>query len=173
MGRARFSSELSRRVLPSRAAGLSISTLVDLDCSLERHWDLLVKAGITSLRDAASNFSMRRSGATSLRYGLWKMSPTLVLPITGRWSRATTGSRSIRREIDQTMLTKNLYQIVVDVPRLATASMTTLRTFEQIIRHAALRREQGGLDILTLGEVAARLSQPRAVRPARSILRAA
>jgi len=173
--RSVYSRELSRRVLAARALGYQTSSLVFDSPVLPRHGNLLERMGISATRKAQPQADASRTagGARSMRDGLWEMPAAVVYPGTSRWFSPATSGLNIRRAIDRTWATRDVYHLVVDVPRLAAAGGSAMRALERIVLHAALRRQEQRLQILTMSQITEQLALSRAVRPARSILRIA
>jgi hypothetical protein len=170
-----YSRELSRRVLAARAFGFETSSLVFDSPALPRHGNLLERLGISATRKARTpdNASRAAVGARSMRDGLWEMPAAVVYPGAGRWFSATTSGLNIRRAIDRAAAVCDVYHLVVDVPRLAAAGGSAIRSLERIVLHAVQRREEQRLQILTMAQITDQLAQSRTARPARSILRIA
>ncbi|MCA9246229.1 MAG: hypothetical protein KDA42_03910 [Planctomycetales bacterium] len=172
--RHEFARELSRRVLAARAFGFETTTLVFNSPALPRHGNLLERLGISATRCARLVPTSRRAvGARSMREGLWEVPAASVFPSAGRWFSAATSSVNIRRAIDRTSATRDVYHLVVDVPRLAAGGNAAMRALQRIVLHAVQRRDERRLQILTAARITEQLGQSRAARPARSILRIA
>ena len=175
-GRSRFGRELTRRVVRARAAGLAVSTLVLKTSELEDHCDLAIKQGITAVRhpcleDAAKN--PRRLQPQTLRYGLWSFPVSLELPHASRWLPGGGGGHTARALIDQAINERGLVQLAIDAPRLAARGYAAERVLQRVLEHAERRRQQGLLDVVTLGNMARKLSSQHHGQPSRSILRPA
>ena len=176
--RRRFAVELSERVSRARSAGFVISTLAISGGSGIGQPDLAMKYGITAIRPGSPGATSRRwlswlhSGQTAggpqfVRYGLWEIAPSVILP--GEAGRAT--SRAVLRTIDRAAAEGGVSQIVVDVAGLA-RRRRTWKTLDTALRHADRLRRGGSLEIAPLRLAVERLGQ-RQRSPARSILRPA
>jgi hypothetical protein len=177
--RARLATELARHTRRALASGYALTTLALRDAAAAPHVDLLAKHGISVVRQRAParrlgllgwlanwrGVARRRQGADPrpIRFGLWSLGPNLVLPGAG-YGRAC-------RAIDRAAIGHGLVHLVIDGPLLATVRGPAWRTFERIVAHAARRRDEGSLAVVTLADVAGRLGHRSAVGPARSILR--
>ena len=175
-GRSRFGRELARRATHARASGLAISTLVLKTSELEDHSDLAIKQGITAVRHPNADHAAhdpRRFQPQTLRYGLWSFPVSLVLPHTSRWLPGGGGGRAARALIDQAICDRGLVQLAIDAPRLALRGYAAERVLQRVLQHAERRRRQGILDIMTLGNMAGKLSSQAQRQPSHSILRPA
>lgn len=167
VSRSRFASELARRVLRARAAGLTVTTLAPRDGLPEDHLDLVLKQGLTAVRGALGG------APRALRFGLWEFPGTLRLPAESHWlissSRGVRARRGIRRAVAQ----QGLFHLVVDASRFGALGRPAFRTLDRVLRYAAHQRKLQQLEILTLQDAAQRLSQTPQIAPARSVLRKA
>jgi hypothetical protein len=175
-GRARFARELARRVSHGRAAGLQISTLALRGAELADHLDLVVKQEITAVRSSyvePSNGWFTRAviqQPAALRFGLWEIPTSIRLPGVSCWKLGGGGGRRARNGVNQAIAAQGVFHVQVDALSLADRGPLAQRKLEQILRHVALCREATTLELATLAQVAQRLSGPRTVVPARSIL---
>lgn len=172
-GRARFARELSRRVLRARAAGLSATTLIPGEAALDDHLDLIVKHGITAVRGMIDHAGTARETAQphALHFGLWEIPGSLSLPGESRWFAGGGRRLRVRRGIDRAITAKKLFQVVINAPRLS-ANPKAIRVVERTLHYARKMRDEQFLDVATLADVAARLSNTKPSSPTRSILRA-
>lgn len=177
--RQAFTHGLSRAMLQARSAGYSIHSLVFPRVTVETHSDLLVKHGVSVLRGVPA--AAARSGVRSMlrrfsgeprsllveprniRFGLWEVGVSASLP--------GTPSAVIRAWIDRAAATGGLFQLRIDVPRLADEVRSGLIDLGRVVEHAASCVDAGRLRTATLAEVAANLRRRRQVVSARSILR--
>ena len=175
-GRMRFGRELARRVMHGRAAGIAISTLALRGTELADHLDLLIKHDISVLR---SDYHEHVQGwfarpvvqaPAALRFGLWDLPASMQLPGPSRWKLGGGGGRRGRGGIDQAITTQGVFQVGIDALSLAERGPMAEHTLEQVLRHAALRRQEGTLEVLPLAAVANKLAGERTNAPARSIL---
>jgi hypothetical protein len=175
-GRSRFGRELARRTAHARASGLAISTLILKTSDLEDHSDLAIKQGITAVRhpetDRAAH-NPRRLQPQTLRFGLWSFPVSLVLPHTSRWLPGGGGVRTARALIDQAICDRGLVQLAIDAPQLALRGFAAECALQRVLQHAERRRRQGILDVVTLGNMANKLSSQTQSQPSHSILRPA
>lgn len=171
-GRTRFARELARRLAQARATGLEVSTLVPHVASIEKHIDLVVKQHIT----AVAGFEMPESGRQSLspralHFGVWELPITDCLP---RKSKGFfSGKRTTWSRIRRTAREAATYHLVVDAPAIAESGSGTEKSIAWLARRVALLRDRGLIRVETLRSMSARLADVPAVRPQRSILRAA
>jgi hypothetical protein len=170
---SRFARELARRIEDGRAAGHTVSTLVVNSPALD-HAGLAARHGITAVRHQRTGKSTVGRGLRSraLQFGLWSFPVTMTLPGGSRIWPGAGGGRSARAAIDQTIAQAGLGQLVIEAPRMA-AKWSSLRVLEGVLRHVDRRRDQGLLEVLTIGAMAARLSSQRQGQPSRSILQSA
>ena len=174
-GRGRFARELSRRVLGARSAGLPITTLALRNVALDDHSDLVVKNGLTVVREGIASADGRaqakeQSGLPALHYGLWSLPPTLLLPQASGW---LPGSWRLRRRLEGCIARSELLHVVVDAPHMLRVGSSSERQLASLLEHASLRRRQGRLQIETLAQAASQLVGGRRVSSARSILKSA
>lgn len=170
---SRFARELARRTEGGRAAGHSVSTLVTKSHALD-HAGLAARHGITAVRHMRTDKSTAGRGlrSRSLQFGLWSFPVTMTLPGGSRWWPGGGGGRSARAAIDQTIAQGGLAQLVIEAPRMAERS-ASFRVLDRVLQHVERRRDQGLLEVLTIGAMAARLSTQRQGQPSRSILQPA
>lgn len=175
-GRGRFAKELARRVLGSRAAGISVTSLVPRDVEIGDHVDLLVKYGVTAVRGGFESTGRGRRGQPrSLHFGLWEVPSSMQLPGRSAWSFGVTALSGVvaRRGIRRSGHRRRVFHLVVNAWRLATSSGRERQVLERTLCVARQARDQHTLRLDTLADVAARLSCVPRVAPARSILRSA
>jgi len=161
-GRTRFAHQLSRWMLASRRAGLTVSTITLQDTSLHQHLDLLVKHRICWVRahrvDPRAGSPLRPE---NLRYGVWQLTPTVSVPGPHRWMTALALRQQIRRF--------QLVHLRVDGERVA-ASSRDLSWLDTTIRHLAQRSARGQLTMMTHQALARCLFPTRRTRGMHSIL---
>ena len=144
---------------------------------------LLVKWGVEALCPLAQDHGNSRAGGLSrtvgwlrsgsstplagplkMRWGLWRMPAPLGL---------THGNaRSVRRAIDRTVAAGGMLHLHVDLVALGAARRRGGEV-ETVLRHLGHAQETSRLRLSTMREVVAGMSRPRAIAPARSILRKA
>lgn len=170
---SRFARELARRIEGGRTAGHSVSTLVVKAPALD-HAGLAARHGITAVRHLRiDKYTVGRGlRSRALQFGLWSFPVTMTLPGGSRLWPGGGGGRSARALIDHTIAQAGLAQMVIEAPRLA-ERLSSLRVLERVLRHVNRRRDQGLLDVLSIGAMAARLSSQRQGQPSRSILQSA
>jgi hypothetical protein len=175
-GRMRFGRELARRVIRGRAAGIPISTLALRGTELADHLDLVAKQEILAVRDdfheIAKGWLAKSTVRTpaALRFGLWDVPASMRLPGTSRWKLGGGGRRRCRSGIDKAIAECSVFHIQIDALSLADRGSMAEHALEQILRHAAIRQQQGALEITTIAGVARKLMGERTTAPARSIL---
>lgn len=174
-GRTPFARELVRRLAAASANGLHITSLVPRGVLVDDHLDLVINNGVTAVRGMVDSAGISRRPARPhpLYYGLWEVPGSLRLP--GMSALVPGGGRGRHA---RTMLAKaadraELFHLVVDIPRIAERGRMAERTVARVIRFAARLRDEGKLQIGTLVEIAAILSDATKGAPQRSILRAA
>lgn len=173
-GRTRFARELARRVDGARTSGLSVSTLMLRNVELTESFDLLVKHEISAVRGAIGHRGPTRIAQPQmLRFGVWEVSPSIELPGRSRWFPGGGGRFAARRVIQQAIGGVSVAQLIIDGPRLAAVGEAGVAAIQNVLRFAAMKQQQGVLNIETLGSLAKKLSQPREASPVRSILRSA
>jgi hypothetical protein len=161
--------ELLATLRQFRKAGLTVSTLVcdsapaaaDLE-TLVRHRINLVAVPATMPQDVTP--------IATLRFGLWQLGTSAVIPAGDGWLRGMWASAGVRRRVDVAIRRQQLLHVMVDAEAVAQNSHAA-RTLERLLRHADRRRQQGLLHVVTLGEIARQLVRPRAAATAESILR--
>lgn len=171
--RAHLVRGLAVRLDAARAAGLPASSLALQGVHIQRHFDLLVKFGLTALRNCNTPrakwkvFRRRAVDAPlALRYGLWSFPPTLEVP------GETTAARA-KQTVDRAIRQGGVCQLVVDAVGLAD-DRPGLGRLETILRHAERCRRMQRLDIKSLHALTRELAAERCpVRPSQSLLRAA
>jgi hypothetical protein len=170
---SRFARELARRIEGGRRAGHSVSTLVVKSPALD-HAGLAARHGITAVRHMRTDKSTAGRGLRSraLQFGLWSFPVTITLPGGSRLWPGGGGGRSARAAIDQSIAQGGLVQLVIEASRMA-AKSASYRVLQCVLQHVKHRRDQGLLEVLTIGAMAARLSTQRQGQPSRSILQSA
>jgi hypothetical protein len=171
-GRTRFARELARRVTQARATGLEISTLVPRAASIAEHIDLVVKQQLTSIVgcEAPDAKGMLRT-PVALHYGVWEFPITAGLPAPAKWY--STPGWSLWRRIRRAARDASSYHVVIDAPAMSEDNGRSERIIAWLMRRVATLRDRGLVRVETMRTAAARLSNVPAVKPQRSILRAA
>jgi hypothetical protein len=170
-GRTRFARELSRRVSQSRAAGLTVRTLVPRDASIEHNIDLIVKQQITAIAGTHAQSPAARPIATprALHYGVWELPIAGKMPARSGW--LSSGGWAIWRRIRQAARDAATFHLVIDAPEICDEGRGAEKTVAWLMRRVATLRDRGLVRVETLGAAAARLSDVPAVKPQTSILR--
>jgi hypothetical protein len=180
-GHSRFATELVRRTIRARQAGISVTTLAlaagsSVQPNEIEHKELLVKYGFTAIRAPGTTLGRlpdASAAPTALRYGLWQITPHLRLAGGSAFGQWLLVGR-IRRAIDRSIRGGWPMHLVIDGPSLAShSSRERLGALRNVLRHVKRRREEGALTVLTCAQTIARLSAPRLQTSAQSILRAA
>ena len=167
-GRTRFARELSRRVLRAQVAGIGVSTLVVRDAVLCDHLDLLVKHGITAVRDTRPLPSGTPYGAEPVRYGVWRMGATHRLGDLAAGRLGASGA--IRRAVSRAAARAEACHLVIDAAQLARAGKGAPQRLQRVLRHIARLRDREELSVRTMAQTARTLMPARGRRAARSIL---
>jgi hypothetical protein len=171
-GRTRFAHELVRRLTQARATGLEVTSLVPHVASIENHIDLVVKQHITAVAGFESHESTRRSSSPrAMHYGVWEVPISGILPLPT--SRFFSGKRSLWKRVRQTINDAGTFHLIIDAPAVAESGHGAEKTITWLAKRIAQLRDRGMIHIETLRNFSARLSDVPAVRPQRSILRAA
>jgi hypothetical protein len=105
----------------------------------------------------------------SLPLGMWQFAPRAVAPSTERWLML------FRRKIQWMPPAGGDAPSVVaiDLQRMAAGRARALRECEALVGSVAEAQTQGAVAVVALAELASQLSSAHAVKPQRSILRAA
>lgn len=171
-GRTRFARELARRLAQARAAGLEVTSLIPHVASIENHIDLVVKQQITAVAGLETPDTNRRSlSPRALHYGVWEVPICEMLPLQS--SHFFSGKRSLWKRVRRTINDASTFHLIIDAPAVAEAGQSTEKTIAWLAKRIALLRDRGMIHIETMRSCSARLSNVPAVRPQRSILRAA
>jgi hypothetical protein len=184
VARQRVAMALARHRQQFEAIGCLPASLVLERSAPTEQLDLLVKQGITAVRPAVEApavagkgwltvlsrwMSSRRTrpnaAPRALRWGVWEMGVSLMLP--------EAGVRHARRTIDLAIAAGRIEHLVVDVADCVYATGSRSGGVERILKHLAQRRDAGLVESLNMAELAARLTFSRESHPARSILRRA
>jgi hypothetical protein len=171
-GRTRFARELVRRVTQARGTGLEVSSLVPHVASIEKHIDLVVKHGITAVAGCEAPESNRQlPSPRALHYGVWELPVTEILPLQSKriFGRKWATWNRIRRAAREA----GTFHVMIDAPAVAESGRSAEKMIAWLAKRVALLRDRGLVRVETLRSMAARLSDVPAVRPQRSILRAA
>ncbi len=168
VGRGRLARELAVRLAELRASGVEATTIVSSGEPLVEHQDVAARSGLRAIRDPRVALARAAGQPQPLRFGLWSLPVNLRLP-SRRWfaGKARAARAGIERAIDD----RGVFGLAIDASQLGRGG--GWRIVERVLKHAARRRSDGALDVLTLGDAAVRLSTPAASRPTRSILRPA
>ena len=169
-GRGRLARELAARLAAIRQWDLEATTIVLAGQRAIEHHDLAVRYGIRAIRASSAVLPRTSRQPHAVRFGLWSLAVGWRLPSTRWWGG---GARAARARLDRAIAERGAFGLAIDAGRLAERGAGGLRVIERVLKHAVRRRDDGSLDVLTLGETAARLSSPVASRPTRSILRPA
>ena len=167
-GRTRFARELSRRVLAAEAALIDVSTLVVRETVLSDHLDLLVKYGITAVRDTRTMRLNVPYGAEPVRYGVWRMGATHCL---GDAADGRLGAGwAIRRGLARAAARSEACHLVIDAARLSCAGTGTPRKLQQVLRRIVKLRDREQVSVRTMAQTVRSLTPAHVAMPARSIL---
>ena len=174
-GRTIFTQELGRRVLAARAAELPVSTLVPYESTVDDHLDLLIKHEVTAVRGVVDQDARasRPAQPNALHYGLWEFPGSLTLPGRSRWLPGGGGGWKARRKINRAIAAGEIFHLVLDLTAWAEQGAAAEQTLSKVLQHAEVKRGAGELQMLTLAQLAERLTPVRNNASSRSILRAA
>jgi hypothetical protein len=167
-GRKVMRSHLQRQLSAATSNRLDIRTLIMRDTMVSTDFEVLVRAGISMVASDQSAAGGRRANhpIQTLRFGLWEMQASLLVP-----ERAGMISGfSMRRRIDRIISAGGVCHVALTVS--ADADRPTLRTLEGLLRHVARRRDDADLEVLSFSQIAAQLPSRRSSQSAHSILRA-
>ncbi|MBW3595970.1 MAG: hypothetical protein KY475_01695 [Planctomycetes bacterium] len=170
-GRGRFALELARRASEARDAGFTVRGLAVTGAQVPRdHYDLLVKHGISAVRQPRSvpGRRLRHLQPQSLRHGVMEIPPSAVVPESRRWLSRGAGRVAIVRAA----AAAEVAHLVVDAARCATDD-PRLRAVESALRDICRRCGDGTLRVATLDDLAEEATAAAPAVRARSILRAA
>jgi hypothetical protein len=171
-GRTRFARELIRRLTQARATGVEVTSLVPHVASVADHIDLVVKQHITAVAGFEAPPSPRHIATPrALHYGVWELPISQNLPLQS--PRFFSGKRKLWKRIRRRAKDAGTFHLMVDAPALAEAGQNAERTVNWLAKRIALLRDRGFIQVETLRKVSARLADVPAVKPQRSILRAA
>ncbi len=166
-GRSRFVTDVLQGKAAAARAGWTISTLAMTSPPTRDQFEFLVKQGIAAIHSGAT------PGFNSLRYGLWQVGPDVRLGGGGRFSQ-WLNLRRICKAIDRAAAADRPLHLSIDLPAMAASpSNRSLGGMERLLSHLDERRAAGNLQVGTVSKSVAKLMQPRGMRAARSILRAA
>lgn len=172
-GRTRFAHELTTRINAANHRGLPIATLALRGTELDGNLDLLVKHHISAVRSGGGG--SRHPGGLlqphSLRFGVWHVGVSMVVPGSGRWYAPPffAAKRAIRRAVQE----RQLVHFLFDSAAIAADEAAGLKLVERLLTFAQSQREHGRLEVKTLAEIAGRLLHTHRIPAARSILRVA
>ncbi|HJT33152.1 MAG TPA: hypothetical protein VJ783_14005 [Pirellulales bacterium] len=173
--RERFADALARSLAEARRAGCRVTTLVFDESPRELHDDLLVKYGITAVRQRTAHpasVSFARSTARdahpgtvgclrSLRWGLWELVDTI--------DAIELGPRRTLKTLDRVARDGGEIAIVIDGAKLAGG----LKTLARLVDRLNCLRGDGTLVTHTVCDAVVSRMPSRQVPAARSILRRA
>jgi hypothetical protein len=170
-GRPRFSKELARRVEQARGKGIAIATLLYRGDGPGEHLDLLVKHKISAICsiDAAESNRYPNVLPRALRYSLWELRGTGVLPATGSWFP----NRKLMRRLRSATNEGAMFHLLLDAPALEQQGRRAEDTVARLVQQVAMLRDRGLLEVETMAAAASRLSEVPPAAPQRSILRLA
>jgi hypothetical protein len=142
---------------------------------LAANLDLLVKRGVTAVREIAAS-PARWAGASlsprQLRYGLWGFPLAHTLPadgsVSGLQRRLLTGRQAAEAGRGGCVL-----HVGIEMGGLVAGDRGAWRAMEKGLRHLARLRAEEGVRVECLRTVAARLSAVPIAAPQQSILRRA
>jgi hypothetical protein len=171
-GRTRFARELVRRLTQARSTGIEVSSLVPHAASVEKHIDLVVKQHVTAVAGFEIPETSRQLPAPrALHFGLWELPITECLP--KKTKSFFNGKRSTYSHIRRTAREAGTFHLVIDAPAVSESGNGAEKSIAWLARRIALLRDRGLVRVETLRSMSARLADVPAVRPQRSILRAA
>ena len=183
--RAKFAAALARRLDDVPAAAHTPHTLVMHDAGLPADIDVLIKHGIKAVRTSPPapagvrrggwlgrivsmlKGSGRRAGIEAqprtVRWGVWELSATHVLP--------ECGLRRTLKCIDRAIADGAMLHLVVDVMRMVGDGAASVSVTDKLVRHLTRGRDEGVLHVETVSGVVERQMRSLQGRPARSILK--
>ena len=176
-GRSRFARELSRRFLGARNSGIAASSLVPRVAVDGDHYDLLMKLGITAVSEPThTSRAPADSAPQAVRYGVWQIGIQHALTDHSVWRQFAwirNNRFSLRRRIRQTASSSQVFHLFVSAARLSELGGKSLNSLDRVLRLVERMSERQRLEIVTLSQIADRLSEVPKTSPARSILRPA
>lgn len=166
-----FGRELSARMACALTMGIVPEALALADTDPPSHYDLLVKHRIPLIRTRTDSLATGSDGLQPKlsRYGIWQANPTLVLPVSSRWSLPWTA----RRKLNQVIASGLTMHIAVDVAALAVSPSAGLASLEYLLKLVSRRRDAGELQIVAASQLLTSYLPRRQQFVSRSVLRAA
>jgi hypothetical protein len=156
-------------------AGVRITTLFADSALVSGNLDLLLKCGISALRNTTDAVSRSDSSARlprQLRYGLWGFPVAHTLPSNGLVSGIE--KMLVGNPLDQKWARQaRVFHVSVELARLSSGDRAAWRVVEKSLRRMAKLQMECGVRIESLRSLTARLSSVRVASPQRSILRRA
>lgn len=190
-GRDRFVRGLALHQEAAAKIGYRPTTFAFRDGNLNSHVDLAQKQGITATRPAAETVAETRGFARlferfvrradeacrayrpqTARFGLWDLKPSASWPERSLGHTPRLSVAAWRRGIEEAIALRGVFHLALDGEAIARAGSRAIRGLRKLLAHAVRRREQTRLAILSMRQIAAQLSSPRAGTTARSILHA-
>ena len=167
-----FRKELNSRCAAVRAAAeSSIELVAGCPQQLRTKASLLSEQGIRGILSSTEDRNAPNS--RSLPCGLWQLEYQLRIPqkrsITSWFS---TRSVSLKKLISADA-SRETAIVAVDTSQLGNSSARSLQAFEKMLREVSWAASRNQIAVTTAGAVIAELSNHRAVKPQRSILKVA
>jgi hypothetical protein len=167
VGRGKFAMALAERANAALEAGVQVATMLLSENCTTTHLDVAAKYGVRALSGGQNNGRRQCGEPQAMRFGVWRIPVTATISAAGSWWM--NQARRAIYEINRAARNGSLCHVHADLTRPEASAV-----LDRVLAHVQRLRVEGRIAVETVGQVAARLSRPRvAVRPARSILRAA
>jgi hypothetical protein len=183
VGPEAFSAGLVGRLAQARSTGYAPTTLVLHDCALPPSTEVLTRHSISAVREPLSAVQIGGTQATllgrlvdslqrpklasdqprTLCWGVRELRSTLSVP--------ASGVGLARRTIDRAIDGASVVHVALDLPKLAAGRGA--RPIMKLLRHIVRQQNAGGLEVVTITGLVARVSDAQQARPTKSILRRA
>jgi hypothetical protein len=173
--RSELANVLARCMSAAQVNGVRITTLFADSMLVCGNYDLLVKRGISALRNTTAPKPSSDGSARvprQLRYGLWGYPIAHTLPSGGLVSGI---EKRLLADADDPSAVRQIrvFHVSVEVAQLSSGDRAAWRVLEKSLRRIARLRTECGVRIESLRTLTARLSTVPVAAPQRSILRRA
>lgn len=169
---SRLAHEFERRFEGTRRAGIPVSTL--LLRQNEEHLDLnlLLGHGVTAVRGPGLEASQEEaiSRALPMRYGIWQVQSSILIPLSGAWWQAEPWA--FGRRLKDAAKTRTPLHLVLDAGQMADFSDLALPAIGVVLRRLGQMQARQELSFSSVGEQARLNLCRRVAQPSRSVLAA-
>ncbi len=168
----RLAHEFERRFEGARRAGIPISTLILRQNEEHLDLNLLLRHGVAAVRGPgiAASQEVAISRAQPMRYGIWQVQNSILIPLRGAWWQAEPWAFGCR--LKEAAKAGTPLHLVLDAGQMADYSDLALPAIRVVLQRLGELQARQELSFSTVGEQARLHLRRRIAQPSRSVLAA-